>query len=51
MGKLRQTARNTIYKLEKRRISPDTGSEEEVDLIYNLLQGRTKDSYYQGFFT
>ncbi len=37
-----QTARNIVHKLEKRGISTDTGSEEEVKLIYNLLQGRQR---------
>jgi lipid II:glycine glycyltransferase (peptidoglycan interpeptide bridge formation enzyme) len=37
-----QTVRNTVNKLEKRGVSTDTGSKEEVELIYNLLQGRQR---------
>jgi len=37
-----RTMRNTIYKLEKNRISTDAGSKEDVELIYNLLRERKR---------
>jgi lipid II:glycine glycyltransferase (peptidoglycan interpeptide bridge formation enzyme) len=37
-----RTMRNTIYKLEKNKISTDIGSKEDVEIIYNLLLERKR---------